>query len=246
MSDESQANSPNVLLVDGTSVRKDMLNGTQLSTVSSMPQLHRPTPSYPEQQPLNRSNLLATLNSLAGTQAPMPSVSETLLNQYNDFTSSILMSSALLSRVNPNNNASVPVQANGNDSTPLVIAEPSNIEQLQRLQLFNSTLYQNNAIIQQAINQARMYEQEQHQIQSASYLINQLLALKVQLAKPATSLFLPSQLSQNGLQQQLIQLLSQQILQSNQLINNTPNTNGVENEPADPASSKNEDLDLVV
>jgi hypothetical protein len=264
MSDESQANSPTVLLLDGTPVRKDTLgagNGTQLSTVASMPQLHRPAPAYPDQQSSNRSHLLAAmaLNSLVSTPTPTtPSVSEGFLGQYNDFASSVLMNSALLAHANNNN--SIPVSTNSisiptsrAESVMTGLNESNNIEQLQRLQMLNSSLYQNNAIVNQAINQAQLFEQHQQQIQSASLLINQLLALKAQLSKPAAPLFMPQQQTvipqqpTNGLQQHLLQLISQQILQSNQLTNHVHTTNvDVTDEPTDPTTSKNEDLDLVV
>lgn len=256
MSDESQANSPNMLMLDGTAVRKDTLGaGTQLSAVASMPQLHRPAPSYPE-TPNNRSNLLTALalNSLVNappTSTPSVSVSESLLGPYGDFASSILMSSALLSRANNNNNLPVSNSISIPTSGAEQLNESNNLEQIQRLQFLNSSLNQNNLILQQAINQAQLFEQEQQRIQSASLLLNQLLALKNQLAKPAASLFLPQepvvQPQQPTIQQNLLHLLSQQLLQSNQLINNSNQVETTVVETTDSSTpSKNEDLDLVV
>ena len=264
MSDESQAHSPTVLLLDGTTVRKDTLTSTNgaphLSAVTSMPQLHRPAPSYPEQQQPqlpNRSNLLATmaLSSLMTPPASHVPVSEGMFGNYSDFASSILMSSALLSRATNNNHNHIQVSTPPDEQPMMLINEPNQFDNLQRLQLLNSSLYQNSAIVQQAINQAHLFEQQQSQMQSTNLLINQLLTLKAQLAKPATSFFMPQpeqppvvqQPVQNGLQQQLLHLLSQQLLQSNNT-NGTATSaeNATDSEPSDPTTSKGEDLDLVV
>jgi hypothetical protein len=108
MSDESQANSPNVLLLDG---RKDTL-GAQLNTVSSAPQLHqlhRPVPSYlnemqqkPNGTPPSLLNAALALNNLAvNVPSPAPVVTESgaLIGHYHDLASSMILNSQLLNRV---------------------------------------------------------------------------------------------------------------------------------------------------
>ncbi|KAI6191754.1 Fork head domain protein [Aphelenchoides bicaudatus] len=229
LSDESQAHSPTVILLDGTPVRKDTLTlGNGLSSVASAPQLHRPVPAYindlqqQKEQPVSRPNLLATmtLNSLINTPVTTPSVPETLFGPYTDLASTLLTSSNLLSRVTNNSNP-LSTPPNGAEGS---LNEGLNLDQLQRLQLLNSSLYQNNNLLHQAFNHARLFEQQQQNqnLQSTGLLINQLLALKAQLAKPATNLFIPQTLpsvqptaNTNSLQQNLLHLLSQQLLNSN-------------------------------
>jgi hypothetical protein len=118
----------------------------------------------------------------------------------------------------------------------------SNLEQLHRLQLINSTLNQNGGILHQLINQAQHYDQQQQQIQSAGSLLTQLLTLRSQLMRPAANLFVappqpPQLVLPNGLQQHLIHLISQQLLVDG------GNTATVENEGEE--SAKDEQIDLV-
>jgi hypothetical protein len=109
MSDESQANSPNVLLLDG---RKDTLGtGAQLNTVASAPQLHqlhRPVPSYlnemqqkPNGTPPSLLNAALALNNLAvNVPSPAPvTESGALIGHYHDLASSMILNSQLLNRV---------------------------------------------------------------------------------------------------------------------------------------------------
>lgn len=260
MSDESQSHSPTVILLDGTSVKKGTLTTTngsqQLSSVASAPQLHRPVPSYIEdpqrqaEQPVNHPNLSAAmaLNSLLGTPAAVTPGSESLLflSHYTDLASSVLMNSNFLARAT-NNNTQPSITA-GEISSIASLNDPVNLE---RLQLLNSSLYQ-NSFAHQALNQSHLFEQQQQN--QATLLINQLLTLKAQLAKPPSnlSLFMPPQIlsttqptmNLNGLQQNLLHLLSQKLLNSNPLISSSNSINVPDSEPSDPRT-KNEN-NLVV
>ncbi|CAD5229426.1 unnamed protein product [Bursaphelenchus okinawaensis] len=248
MSDESQSNSPTVMLLDVARKESGLLN-----SVSSAPQLHRPIPSYlaeMNEAQLTQPNLLAAValsqlaNHAPNTQTanlvetspdpritPNPSQSilsrlalSALLDEQNVVTST----APTTSLVNPLLNQLVPNVS----------------DQLQRLQLLNLYLYQ-QGLIQQLVDNIAVNQQQQSAPSLATNVLTQLLLNRVQQNKspiiplslastvvptssevvvsqpaPVVATTQPEELSQ--LQQQLLNLVGQ--LQQNGQMNGVPVT----------------------
>ncbi|CAD5234366.1 unnamed protein product [Bursaphelenchus xylophilus] len=252
MSDESQSNSPTVMLLDVARKESGLLN-----SVSSAPQLHRPIPSYlPEvnEGQVNQPNLLA---AVALSQLANPSPSTPTTNNVETSPdpriptpnqSQSLLSRLALSALLEEQNAVTSTASSSTSTNPLLNQLVPNVsDQLQRLQLLNLYLYQ-QGLIQQLVDNIALNQQPQTP-SIATNVLTQLLLNRVQQNKsPITPMSLASTtvpttpevaISQpttmmtshqpeelNQLQQQLLNLVGQ--LQNGQLngVPVTPPING--------------------